>query len=123
MVRELIVPAQLAGLDVQRYYRTGEEIVSWPKIAAVNHIGIARAVIHQAKIGIDGRREPDVSASHSPRFVGGCPSLVTLFARTGNHVEMPELMTVFCVQRHHTPHVTLLMGDAREDYSIDINGR
>ena len=61
--RELIVPAQLAGVGVERHERACIEVVALAVLSVVRGIRIARAVEHEIQLGIVAAGHPDTAAA------------------------------------------------------------
>ena len=79
MMDGLEVPAERAGLEIQRDRRVGEQVLSDTRRAVVRGIGISGVEIDQSERGVDRRLGPD-AASHpfavAPRRIGDLPALV-----------------------------------------------
>ncbi len=75
--RELIVPAQLARVDVERDERARVQVVALAILSVVRGIRIARAIEHEIQIGVVAPRHPHTATalghrfSRRPRFAAG----------------------------------------------------
>ena len=93
--RELEIPAQFAGLDVESNEGASIEIVARTNVAIPVRTGIADAPVHQLQFGIVGARNPSGAAPRFPCVAG--PGLVARLVGTGDSPEAPGLRTGFRV--------------------------
>src|SRR6202034_3881656 len=99
----LVIPAELAGIRVERHYTRGVEIQVFALIGTGNARGVVKiaariacAPINQIQIGIERTRQPWSAAAELPAVA--LPCLVALFARAGHHIPAPRQPSVFHVE-------------------------
>ena len=85
--RELVVPAQPAGVDVERDHRIAVEVVALAALAVVIRSGIAGAEVGEVQLGIVRRGDPDARSAARPRITR--PRVVARLARPRNREEPP----------------------------------
>src|SRR5438067_625638 len=91
------MPAQLAGVAVQRDYGARIEIVAFTSVAVVIGAGVAGSPIHQVELGIVGAGDPGRRAAGLPALAR--PGFVPRLARTGDSPETPHVLAGLCVVR------------------------
>src|SRR6476646_7187109 len=91
---ELVVPRQLAGVDVHRQHRIGVEerlAVGFSTALAMPRFGLRRAPERQMKAGVISTcnpRIPTASAAFLRRET--CPRVAARFTRIGRRVKPPD---------------------------------
>ena len=90
VMHELVVPADLSGLQIERDDRVVEQVVAGADFAAPLRHGIAGFQIHQSEIRIDRRRCPQRAAAVFPDVAVLRPRLVARFARSRHDFEFPQ---------------------------------
>src|SRR5207247_3159480 len=88
MRSELVIPAQLTGIRIERKKRAGVEIVALAIVAVVIGIGIARAVEDKVQRRIVTTRHP-CRPTTTRGDLGAAPRLTTRRARQSNLVKAP----------------------------------
>ena len=126
---DLIVPAQLAGLHVEREQRRGVEVVAFARGAAEHRHGVAGVDVDEPEIDIDRRRVPHAGAALLPdlsvlRVARRRPRLVSRFARTGNRGELPQQLAGLGVERHDlAAKRPVAVGEAGEEHAAGVHRR
>src|SRR6185312_8004 len=99
VVDDLIVPARLAGLDLERDDAVGVEIVAAPELTTPLRDGVADAEIDQPQRRIDRAVDPDAATALLVDVVALGPAFVAGFARARDGIELPQLLAGLGVQR------------------------
>ncbi len=126
---DLIVPAQLARLHVERQHRRGVEIVALPGGPAEHRHRIAGVDVYQAQVGVDRGRVPHATPALLPDLsvlliALRRPGVSPCFAGAGNRVELPELLAGLGVERDHlASEGPVAVGQSGEDHAAGIHGR
>ena len=121
--RELVVPAPLAGVGVERDERRGVEVVALARAAVVIGTGIAGAEEDQVLLGIVGPGDPDRSAA-AQVGVALRPRPRAGIAGPRDRVEAPGALAgvhVVCVDE--PADAVLGAGDADNDLILDDERR
>ena len=97
MPNGLVVPLQLAGLDVECDERAEIEVVPGAEVAGVLRDAVARAEVHQAEVRIGCADQPQRAAADLPGVVVFRPRLVPGFAGSGHGEPFPDLLAGLAV--------------------------
>src|SRR5690606_18430535 len=106
MVNELIVPAALAGPDIQRQEAAGEQVGAGPVATVVVAGRVFHWQIDDAQLRITGDRRPDTRVA-GVLITAIEPRLGTEFIRLGNGMEGPEQFAGVYIE---APYITLDVG-------------
>ncbi len=121
---ELVVPANPAGLEVERHHRVIEKIVAGAKLAAPLRHGVAGFEIDETELGVHRRRRPQRAAAIPPDVAVLRPGVVTLLAGAGHHFEIPEMRSGLRVEaKRSTTREVVAARHNRHDDAVAIGGR
>ena len=133
MRRELVVPLQPAGVGVERDDRIGVEVVAGPLLGFQSGPGLPTPQYVRLSVGIVRAGHPDRAAAVLPRlgsqYVVGVrrarlPGLMPGFARPGNRVEAPDLLSrARVVGGDEAANAVLAAADADDDLVLDDERR
>ena len=99
MLDRLVVPLQLAGLDVERDDRTEIQVGARAFVARVLRHAVAGAEVDEAEVGVRGADEPDGAAADLI-CIRRRPRLVADVFRSGDDEEFPGFLSGVAVKRH-----------------------
>src|ERR1041385_8347991 len=95
------MPAQLAGVRIERNYRTGVKIGTRPLLSVVIRTDISYSPVGQVQCGIEGSGDPNGASPMLPGLriaVSGArlavlPRFVSWLTRTRDRVKFPHLLS------------------------------
>src|SRR5580700_110790 len=120
----LKVPAVLAGFDIQRDDRDGEQIVAFALAAIEIRPRISGREIDQSKLGIHRRGLPDRRSAVLPRVTLLRPAIVTELTGAGNGIESPQRLAILGTERTHAPTgQELRTRKAGDDHAVVVQRR
>src|SRR6516225_6607596 len=116
----LVVPNELAGIDVERHGRVGVEIVPRAGLRVIIRGRIAGAPNGEPRRRIVGPGLPDAAASGLPGVVLVFPGLAARIARLRNRIPAPQFIAGAGIERRE-PTANGLVGD--DDFALDRQRR
>src|SRR5262245_60645449 len=96
MWRELVVPFELARIDVQGHEGRRVEVVALSRLTGARE-GSAGGVVDQIQVRIVGAGRPESTAAGLPRITW--PRLIARFARSWGDIEAPDRLTRLSIER------------------------
>src|SRR5436309_1501663 len=89
---ELVVPTDLAGVDVERDDAVGVEVVARAYLTVEVGGRVAGARVVQVRVGIERPGDPVVRAAALPGLAVGRPGLGARLTRLGHGVGAPQML-------------------------------
>ena len=121
---ELVVPAQLTGIGIQRHDRIGIEIITGSQIAVIVRVWIAYSPIDQIQFGVIAAIHPGAAPAPRQHLRVVWPGLTARLTRPWNGIETPESIArsrVIGIDK--APGCVLATGDADDDFIIEYQRR
>ena len=124
VVHELIVPAHLAGLQLQRDDRVVEQVVARPQFAAPLRHRVPGFEVHEPEVRVHRRRRPDGAAAVLPDVAVLRPGVVARFAGTRHDLEVPEVGAGFRVEAERPAAGEVIAArDDRHHHAVAVRRR
>src|SRR5262245_62090639 len=122
-MHELIVPADLARLQIEGNDGVVEQVVAGAQLAAPLRHRVAGFEVDQPQPGVDRRRRPQCAAPVFPDVAVSRPRLMAVLTGAWNHFEVPETSARLRIEAERAPprEVVAARHD-RDDDAVAVGG-